>query len=599
MSLFGYQASKNPANLPNMETATFANLTVENLKITDHIYFQQVSDPDTGNLAPYLYVDPVSNNLIYNSPQFSTILYQIGTDPTHAETLFAISPTYLQFNVGSTLETLPYAELWNIAGSTSNVQAQIDAINTTLSVTPKWGSFYSTITQNNPTANVIHYMTCNQYDASSNSVQLYSNDGSGNYQAFQVLTQGVYNIQFSAQITHSNSSLDSLEIWLRKNGSNMANTNSSITVKDNGEDGVAAWNWVVRLNANDYVSIMWASNMTSISLLARSAQTTPYAAPAIPSVICTITQVMNTAPGPQGLVGPQGPTGPQGPSGGQGPVGPKGDKGDADVSGWVAGVVLGGLALAADVLLCLGLFASFAGGSLQGGIIGSLQTQVAGLEGRMWYAEQDIASLKAKTIWQSAGADYTQFNGKLKIGSGVSNRIEIDGNTGLTEINGTVKVRKTTGDECCRLDNSNGNVISYGGQVMVYDDGGAQVATLSQVNGGSVVVNQAYLHAVVSDTNLQMGTAGGYVEVYSSGDNRRISDTTLNDRATTSITLTAPTVTIGNGINNGTINIGTTTGLGNNVNVNIGTSVFDTVYIQGLPYVPFNPSNLVQWLRQW
>lgn len=587
--LSGFNVSRNFPNLTNTESAYLTSAIIGDATITDRIYFKQLSDSSTGNLAAYLYVDPVTDNLVYNSPQFSTILYQIGTDPTHAETLFAIAPTYMQFNVGSVLETLPYADLWNIVGSTSNIQAQINAINTTLTVTPKWGSFYSSVTQSNPTANVIHYMTCNNYDPSGNGVQLYSNDGSGNYQAFQVLSKGVYNIQFSAQITHSNSSLDSLEIWLRKNGSDVAESASSISVQNNGEDGVAAWNWVLNLNANDYVSIMWASNMTSISLPARAAQTSPFAAPAVPSVIVTVTQVMNTAPGPQGIQGIQGPTGPTGPGGPAGPQGPQGPQGPADVSGWVAGVVLGGIALIADVLLALGLFATFTEGALEGGIIGGMQTQIAGLENAVAIQQDEIAALQQKTFWQSSTGLQTTFQNDLNVGTGGSNRISMHGASGNVEINGTIKQFTVSGNECFRLDNTTfdfnnylGDINLYSGQLQVYNGDGAQVATVTSAYGGAVVVNETFTNYIqAGNTNSISMTAGNLISI--SGN--------------ATVAAAAPTINLNNGLGNVVVNIATTTGFTNTATVNIGSTPFDTVNIMGLPYYPINP--LTFYWNQW
>jgi hypothetical protein len=54
---------------------------------------------------------------------------------------------------------------------------------------------------------------------------------------------------------------------------------------------VAAWNIVETMNANDYLEIAWASADTTYELLGESAKTTPYAKPATPSIIVTVTQV--------------------------------------------------------------------------------------------------------------------------------------------------------------------------------------------------------------------------------------------------------------------------------------------------------------------
>jgi hypothetical protein len=45
------------------------------------------------------------------------------------------------------------------------------------------------------------------------------------------------------------------------------------------------------MNANDYLEIVWASADTTYELLGESAQTTPDAQPATPSIIVTLTQV--------------------------------------------------------------------------------------------------------------------------------------------------------------------------------------------------------------------------------------------------------------------------------------------------------------------
>ena len=108
MSLFGFNASKNPPNLTNTESAVFTTATVNDLTITDRIYFQSMSSPLTGNLAFNMSVDPVSDNLIINSPQLSSIIFQLGTDPTHAETLFQITPTSLKFSLIYTIIELSF-----------------------------------------------------------------------------------------------------------------------------------------------------------------------------------------------------------------------------------------------------------------------------------------------------------------------------------------------------------------------------------------------------------------------------------------------------------------------------------------------------------
>lgn len=107
---------------------------------------------------------------------------------------------------------------------------------------------------------------------------------------------GLYNFQFSAQLTSSNASAKTVWIWPRKNGVDVPDSNSEVSLSANGEDMVVAWNWVVSMNASDYFEIMYASSDTAVSISAHAATTgsdgTPtFARPSVPSVILTVTQV--------------------------------------------------------------------------------------------------------------------------------------------------------------------------------------------------------------------------------------------------------------------------------------------------------------------
>jgi hypothetical protein len=102
--------------------------------------------------------------------------------------------------------------------------------------------------------------------------------------------QGVYNVQFSAQLDKTSGAAAVIHIWLRKNGTNVPNTTSRVVIQGTAAELVAAWNFVIQLEPTNYVELMWESNDADVVLLAASA-TSVY--PAIPSVICTVTQVNN------------------------------------------------------------------------------------------------------------------------------------------------------------------------------------------------------------------------------------------------------------------------------------------------------------------
>jgi len=101
---------------------------------------------------------------------------------------------------------------------------------------------------------------------------------------------GIYNIQFSAQLDKADSGDDTVQIWLRKNGDNVTNSNTELTLIGNAGKHVAAWNFVVQASAGDYFEIAWHSADTAVFINYIAAASTP-TRPAIPSVILTVTQV--------------------------------------------------------------------------------------------------------------------------------------------------------------------------------------------------------------------------------------------------------------------------------------------------------------------
>lgn len=103
---------------------------------------------------------------------------------------------------------------------------------------------------------------------------------------------GVYNIQFSAQLQKSDAGTDNVDIWLTKQGQNVAYTNSQQVMVNSGATSrvVVAWNFMIDLNAGQYVELMWSTADTALQILALPAQTGP-PRPAIPSLIVTVQQV--------------------------------------------------------------------------------------------------------------------------------------------------------------------------------------------------------------------------------------------------------------------------------------------------------------------
>jgi hypothetical protein len=103
-----------------------------------------------------------------------------------------------------------------------------------------------------------------------------------------------YNIAFSAQFVNSGNDEREVSIWLSKQGSNIANSNTTVTIPKKHAGGnsflVAAWNFFVDLDQGQYAQIYWSVNGAGVSIAYAGTQTTP-ARPATPSVIITVNEV--------------------------------------------------------------------------------------------------------------------------------------------------------------------------------------------------------------------------------------------------------------------------------------------------------------------
>ena len=151
--------------------------------------------------------------------------------------------------------------------------------------TGSYGSFYSTQTQTN-VAGTARSMSLNITDI-TNGVSI---SGSTNPFNTYIKTQnaGVYDIQFSAQVDKTDSGTDEIWIWLRKNGTDISDSATSVQLTGNGAHYVAAWNFFVNSAANDYFQLMWYSPDANVRL---HAETVFGVVPGIPSLIVTANRV--------------------------------------------------------------------------------------------------------------------------------------------------------------------------------------------------------------------------------------------------------------------------------------------------------------------
>ena len=115
---------------------------------------------------------------------------------------------------------------------------------------------------------------------------------------------GTYALTYSIQLESANTSIHDADIWVRKNGTDLADTNSQFSVpnKHGSTNGhlIAVCNYVFTLAAGDYLELAWSATSTDISIQTYPAQTSP-TRPLTPGVIVTTTQLTQIGIGYYGL----------------------------------------------------------------------------------------------------------------------------------------------------------------------------------------------------------------------------------------------------------------------------------------------------------
>ena len=104
---------------------------------------------------------------------------------------------------------------------------------------------------------------------------------------FFVADTGIYNVEFSAQVDRNKGTDSEIWFWIAINGTDVPETASVMRIKGNDAELVASWNFLIELEANASVAIVWTADDVDTYLETFAAAG---AVPAIPSVIVTITQ---------------------------------------------------------------------------------------------------------------------------------------------------------------------------------------------------------------------------------------------------------------------------------------------------------------------
>lgn len=105
---------------------------------------------------------------------------------------------------------------------------------------------------------------------------------------------GDYLLQFSTMFTKTNASSGTADMWARKNGTDLPNSNTRITLSGSNAEITMTVSFILDLDAGDYVQLVASASSTN-TLISYSPAST---GPAIPGVVATISLIGKYKPRP-------------------------------------------------------------------------------------------------------------------------------------------------------------------------------------------------------------------------------------------------------------------------------------------------------------
>jgi hypothetical protein len=159
-------------------------------------------------------------------------------------------------------------------------------------LSPTYGAFGSTSIQQVSAADTETLVTYNlTYEANNVTI------GSGTTTRVYINDSGVFNIQFSAQVSlASGNQPKSLDMWFKIDGVNVPQSNTRETISGKDEETIFALNFVSTFLSGQYVELAYSSPDANMQLGSFTGLVSP-TRPDIPSMILTVTPVSSILPG--------------------------------------------------------------------------------------------------------------------------------------------------------------------------------------------------------------------------------------------------------------------------------------------------------------
>jgi hypothetical protein len=144
------------------------------------------------------------------------------------------------------------------------------------------------------TTNQTAASTTSSYAISMNTTYLSSGISLVSSTKITFAAAGVYEITYTLQFQNTDTQIHDADVWVRINGADLAASNCIYSIPNihGGINGylLAHSDYILSLNAGDYIEFIWAVNNTSVSLVTVPAQVSP-TVPVAGSVSVSATQL--------------------------------------------------------------------------------------------------------------------------------------------------------------------------------------------------------------------------------------------------------------------------------------------------------------------
>lgn len=264
----------------------------ETIQVGDKIVLSDLGTEQNGILATSIGHENTYSQ-VYNVPNSTyNFNYTVG-----GQSRFKIENSGVRVFTGGSMQPVTYTELSYLQNATSNIQAQINALNPSGS-NSYWGYAYSnTANQTLTSANTVKTALLTNFDASGLGTQLAdASGGSAPYQSLQVLFAGIYQVVANFQVEHGSANPATFVCWFRKNGTNIATSLKQFHVSGGGAIDGFQIEMTMSLAVNDKISVQWTSDDVGVQLYYSAPVTSPYQAPAGQAYTLAISQLSTNSP---------------------------------------------------------------------------------------------------------------------------------------------------------------------------------------------------------------------------------------------------------------------------------------------------------------